>query len=328
MNAALGPVLAGFLTVWVMVGLGYGAARLRLRGETAERVLNGFVFTYAMPALVFSVLSRASWRALASPALVPVLVGAGVVAAVAVAVHWWWGARGGARLAITAMAAGYLNAGNLGIPIAAQVLGDGALVVPFMLVQLTVMTPAVLLALDLGTASAARGSEAGSGRTLRRLGRTLALPLRNPVLIASLLGGLCAASGWRPPQVVLAPVDLLAGAAVPLALFTLGLALAPDTARGGVVTHGPPEPGWFSWLVAVLKVVVHPLLAYLVGRLLGLEPAMLQVAVVLAGLPSAQNMFLYASRYQAGERLARDVVVRSTLLSMLTLVLIAVLTRP
>lgn len=315
MIAAAGPVLAGFLTIWTMIGLGYGAGRLGMLGGSAERVLTSFVFSFSMPALVFAVLSRASLRSLASPALPPVLIGAGVVALVAVGLQWWRGVRRGEELAITAMAAGYLNAGNLGIPVAAQVLGDAALVVPFMLVQLTVLTPAVLLALDLGT---------GGGVSWR----TLALPLRNPVLIASLAGGVCAANDWRPPAFVLAPVDMLAGAAVPMALFVLGLALAPGAPSVPVSRPDAAGGGWLAWVVAVLKVVVHPVLAYLLGRyLFHLDPRMLQVAVVFAGLPSAQNMFLYASRYRAGELLARDVVVRSTLLAMLTLVLIAVLVR-
>ncbi|MGH3713224.1 MAG: AEC family transporter [Micromonosporaceae bacterium] len=314
--AAVGPVLAGFLTIWTMIGLGYGAGRLGMLGGSAERVLTSFVFTFSMPALVFAVLSRASLRSLASPALPPVLIGAGVVALVAIGLEWWRGVRRGEELAITAMAAGYLNAGNLGIPVAAQVLGDAALVVPFMLVQLTVLTPAVLLALDLGT---------GGGWSWR----TFTLPLRNPVLIASIAGGACAATGWRPPAYLLAPADMLAGAAMPMALFVLGLALAPGAAGPRGTASDAGSPRWLAWVVSVLKVVVHPLVAYLVGRyLLRLDPTMLQVAVVLAGLPAAQNMFLYASRYRAGERLARDVVVRSTLLAMLTLVVIAVLLRP
>jgi len=342
MVAALGPVLGGFVTVWTLIGLGYTAARQRLLGESAEKILTGFVFSFSMPALVFSVLSRASLRSLASPALVPVLAGAVIVAGVAAVLQWRLGIRRGEEMAIGAMAAGYLNAGNLGIPIAAQVLGNAALIVPFMLVQLTIMTPAVLLTLDLGT---------GGGGLLR----TLALPLRNPVLIASAAGGLCAATGWRPPSFVLAPVQLLAAAAVTVALFALGLSLAParsrtapDTGAGsaavadsgatagsravtssGTVAGSEAGARWLPWVVAVLKVVAHPLLAYLIGRYaLGLHPKMLQVAVVLAGLPSAQNVFLFAARYHAGDKLARDVVVRSTLLSMVTLVVIALLARP
>ena len=76
-------------------------------------------------------------------------------------------------------------------------------------------------------------------------------------------------------------------------------------------------------VVVALKVLVQPLLAYAIGRALGLDGRMLLAAVVTSGLPTAQNVFVYAVRYGKASWLARDAVVVSTVLTAPSLVLIA-----
>jgi len=69
-----------------------------------------------------------------------------------------------------------------------------------------------------------------------------------------------------------------------------------------------------------------PLVAWAAARyLFGLDGHALFVAVVLAALPTAQNVFNYAVRYRRGEALARDAVLLSTLLSLPVIVIVAAL---
>jgi predicted permease len=76
--------------------------------------------------------------------------------------------------------------------------------------------------------------------------------------------------------------------------------------------------------LVTLKVLVQPLVAYLFGRYgLGLAGRPLLAAVVTSGLPTAQNVFVFATRYQRGMTLARDSVVVSTLLAAVSLSLFA-----
>jgi malonate transporter and related proteins len=217
--------------------------------------------------------------------------------------------RPAAEVTIGALCASYVNAGNLGLPIAAYVLGDASLVVPVLLFQLLVATPTGLAVLDV-TAAGHRPAPL----------RLLSAPLRNPISVACLCGLVVAAAGWRLPPEVLRPFDLVGGAAVPLALIALGLAL-----RGSRPFAGGPDAGQ-RYLAVVLKVAVQPAVAWAIGRFLfHLDGHALLAAVVLSALPSAQNLFVYATRYDRGTGLARDAIVLSTLAAVPALVIIAAL---
>ena len=78
----------------------------------------------------------------------------------------------------------------------------------------------------------------------------------------------------------------------------------------GRPVRGPEELA--LWCAVGWKLLVCPLLAILVGSLLGLRGAELLVPVTTASLPTAQNVFMYASRYERGVSLARDAVLLTT----------------
>jgi predicted permease len=78
--------------------------------------------------------------------------------------------------------------------------------------------------------------------------------------------------------------------------------------------------------VIVLKTVAQPAVAYLVGRFVfGLTGTELLAVVICAGLPAAQNTFVFARAYGVDARFARNGVVLSTAVTMATLTLTAVL---
>ncbi len=104
--------------------------------------------------------------------------------------HWEAG-----RVTIGALCSSYVNAGNLGIPIAVYVLGDASLVAPVLLLQQILVTPLALTVLDLS-----RPGEPVS------VVRRLTTPLRNPMAIGSLAGVAVAASGWTLPGPLLEPL--------------------------------------------------------------------------------------------------------------------------
>ena len=144
-------------------------------------------------------------------------------------------------------------------------------------------------------------------------------------MLASAAGIAVALTGWHPPAALLRPFELLGTAAVPVALLALGLALAGQR-RDGSSPAARSELARLRWALVGLKTVAHPLLAYLVARYgLGLTGPVLLAAVVTAALPTAQNVFVFAARYERAEPLARDTVLLSTLVAALTMGVIAVL---
>jgi malonate transporter len=295
-------ILAAFGALWAITFVGWLIGRFGLLGGTAETVLARLVFFVAAPALLLVTIATTPVSGVFTWAFLPfvssTLLVAGVTAAVA---RWRWRLDRGDGTVAT-LCASYVNAGYLGIPVAAYVLGDVSFAVPVVLFQVMVFAPTALSLLD-----------ARPG-----FGGLLALPLRNPIIPACAIGLAITASGWTPPEALLRPFALTGAAAVPLALLALGLSL------GGAkpLRNGPDAE--IRYAVVAAKVVVQPALAYTLGRLLGLDGELLLAAVVMSGLPTAQNVFVFATRFGRMPGLARDAVVLSTVLAAVTLLLATV----
>lgn len=305
-------VLIGFGIIAVVIAVGYVVGRIDLLGPQGHRVLSQLVFFVLTPCLLFVNISKADVHVLFSPVLVVTTAAALVCAAISVVVVGLVLRRSVAETTMATMAGAYVNANNIGLPVAVYVLGSATYVAPVLLFQLVIMTPIVLTIMDVTTN---KGS--GSSRW-----RTIARPFRNPLLIASLVGVLCSVLGVRIPADVLAPFSLMGAAAVPVVLISFGMSL-----------HGrrPFEAGSDRGIVLLqtaLKVVVMPLVAWVVGaQVFHFRHEQLFVTVVLAGLPSAQNAFNYAQRYQTGVVVARDTVLLTTIAAVPALVGVAALLK-
>ncbi|MFD3656955.1 AEC family transporter [Streptomyces sp. NPDC058620] len=307
-------LLSAFTPIWVLTAAGYAVGRGGLLGEQAEAVLGRFVFHVAMPAALFMMVSEARLSSFANQSVIA--FGAGTVAVCALgflAAGRFFGRKTADR-AITGMASGYVNSANLGIPVAVQVLGDASFVAQIILFQVLLVSPVILTLLDTGT---------DRGRVHWRpvLRRMLTMPVRNPVIMASMLGVLVAATDLRVPSALGRSCDLLGAAAVPTALITLGLSLH-GRRDGAEATEAPASRGEVAVAVA-LKNLVQPLAGFGVALLLGLPEQQVLAVVLCSALPTAQNAFLYARQYGLDTALARNSVVASTVVSMATLSLAA-----
>lgn len=304
-------VLIGFAMIGAVIAAGYIVGRIGILGSHAEYVLGRFAFFVLSPALLFTVLARADAGQLLS-SLLPVSAAAALVSMVSYAVlaRVVW-RRATPETTIGSLAAGYTNAGNIGLPVAAYVLEEPAFVAPVLLLQLVVLSPIALTLLDVST----------SGRL--SVGRVLSQPFRSPLIIASALGLALSLSGIELPGPVMEPFELVGGAAVPTVLLLFGISLhgtkilQPGSDRRDVV------------VAVVLKIVVMPITAWAVAAFaFGLSGLPLFAVVVLAALPTAQNVFNYALRFERAVPLARDAVLITTILSVPTLVVIAALLAP
>ncbi|GAA3881570.1 AEC family transporter [Streptomyces sedi] len=302
-------VLTGFAIIAFIIVVGYLLGRRGALGEDGREVLTRLAFQVATPALLFVTVSEADLSALFSPQLLVAaltFVGASAIFVVVALVRRW----GVGQTVVGALCSGYVNAANLGIPVAVYVLDDISLVAPVLLFQQLVISPVVLTVLDLTT----RSADARDG-TLRRL----TTPFRNPIVLGSLAGVAVAASGWRPPTAVMEPAVLLGNMAVPAVLLAFGISL-----------YGSEIPGRGAdraqvLLAVALKSLVAPALGWLLALAFGLDRGAQLVVVVTVALPTAQNVFTYASHYGVGLRLARESVLLSTALAVPVLTVIAAL---
>ncbi|MFG1969494.1 AEC family transporter [Nonomuraea fuscirosea] len=292
-------VVAAFAALVSVAVLGYVIGVIGVLRATDELVLSRLAFFVATPALMFATVSRADLNALLSPVLLTQVVAVAFTALVFMLVAKLAWRRTARQLTIGALASSYVNAGNLGVPISLYVLGDAALVAPILLFQLLVLTPLSFLVLDKGSRSPRAA---------------LLLPLRNPLTVASLLGLALALAGVALPVTVMRPIDLLGGAAVPVALLAYGLSLYGS--RRAAPAPEEDSVGRDIALAVALKAFAQPAVAYATARLLGLEGTHLLAATLFAALPTAQNIYVYAVTYDTGRRLARGAVLVTTGLSI------------
>lgn len=306
-------VLSGFATIWVVIGAGWLSAHLRILNLTAQDVLAKVAFFIASPALLFLMVAEADVARVFSGNLVVTVLATLIAGGLYLAIAWLWLRPSRADLVIGSMTACYVNAANLGIPIAVFVLNDVTWLAPLLLFQVAIVQPIALTVLDLDRAR-------DEGRRPSWV-NNLTLPLRNPMTIGTLAGLAVNLLGWTLPAWLTSPVGLLADMSVPAMLvgFGISLRLGPLPGRGGV--------GRATALASVIKLVVHPLIAWGLARVIGLDATTTLAVVVIAGLPTAQNVFVWAARYARAVTLARDVVFVTTIGSILTIGLIATLVR-
>ena len=302
-------VFEGFATIVAVIALGVLLAQVGVLDLTAQRVLSRLSFFVASPALMVTVLGHADVARVLSRSLVATASGVLVCGALYLVVSRLVWPKPLGETVVGTLSAVYVNAGNLGIPIAAYVLGDAALAAPTLLLQLLVLQPIALALLDHDV-SDRRFSVA----------RAMTRPLTNPLTVGSLLGLLLAVTGATLPRAVSDPLELVAGMAVPAMLIAYGISLrlGPRPGHGTSMT----EIG----VITVLKLGIQPLVAYVVGRwLLDLDALALFAVTVLAALPTAQNIFVHATRYGRGVVLARDSIFLTTVLSVPVIAVIAAL---
>jgi malonate transporter len=300
-------VLQGLVTIGVVVGVGYLLARTTLLPESTPVVLSRLVFFVATPALLLKTLAGASIHSVLSSALAVTAIATTVAVGVFILLARLWWKRDVGSVVIGALGSSYVNAGNLGIPLAVYVFKDASFVAPVMLYQLVVLAPISFVILDV--------VESGHRPSWRRV---IMQPIRNPVIIASVIGIAFAATETAIPDVVNAPLVLIAGMAVPGALIAFGISLrgAPLPGRGGRAADLALATG--------LKVVVMPLVAFAFARwVFGLDGVPLLAATMCAALPTAQNVFVYAVRYRTSVPLARDLVSTTTVACIPALIVIA-----
>ncbi|MEV6350819.1 AEC family transporter [Actinoplanes sp. NPDC051851] len=288
--------LSGIALIGAIVLVGWGVRRWAGLPDTAEAVLARLVYLVLNPCLLFTVVSDSDPAILFSEPLL-------VSAAAALLCFVIFASLVRRTRVIGALSAGYVNANYIGVPIATYVLGDAALAVPIMMLQLLIITPIALAMLS--SSDGPRSSVLGA--------------LRNPMILGVLLGLVVALTGLHVPAMLMDPLITIGQAAVPLVLIAFGMSLSGRR----VLAPGPDRCG--TVVAVALKVAGMPAIAYALALLLHLPPAERYGVTVMAALPTAQNIYLYAQQADHGVTLARDAILLSTLLCAPALLVITLL---
>ncbi|MEI8168233.1 MAG: AEC family transporter [Rhodoferax sp.] len=293
---------------FALVLCGYVAARRRLLSLDAIPGLNSFVLFFALPCMLYRFGSTTPVAQLFDGGVFLIwLLCAGVIVALTVAVSMnhrirWNDASFGA------LVAAFPNTGYMGVPLLVALLGPAAAGPTILTMAVDMLfTTSLCIALSRLDGVDEHGFAHAAEKALKGM-------LFNPMPWSILLGGVASAFAFTLPKPVMQTVGLLADAASPVALFTIGAVLARSQMLAAAHNH-PPIPLRDYVPVAAIKLVVHPLLVLGVGSAavalgLPLSPFALTVMVLAAALPSASNVSLLAERFGADNgRIARIILV-------------------
>jgi predicted permease len=186
------------------------------------------------------------------------------------------------------------NTGNLGIPLSIFAFGEAGL--GYAVVMLAVSS---ILSFTYGIYLVA-GQSAGSKA------------IREPMVWATLLGGLFLWQDWQTPRFLTNTLELMGQMAVPLMLITLGTAVARLTpGRTGVAIA-----------LSLVKFAVSVAVGWGLALAFGLDPTASGVLILQLATPVAVTAYLLAEKFEADASAVAGLVVVSTLMSALLLPLL------
>lgn len=304
-------ILAITAPIFIIIGLGFFAARWGLLSREQIRGIGTFVVTFAMPALVIKALAERPIGEVLNPGYLTAYALASLGAfGVGMLVFRFYRRAPLQNRAIAAMGMACSNSAFIGFPIAYVAAGPSAAVALAlgMLVENLLMIP---LALALAEAGLHKGGSIGMvlAATFKRLGR-------NPLIIAIIVGVILSVLDIRLPTAPLKVVEMLAQASAPAALFVIGGVLYGTKVRGQLNEIA---------LIATGKLLLHPLLLGLMFLLVsGVEPAMMLAGLVFASAPMMSVYPILGQRFGVEGRCAAALVI-TTLTSFFTISLLLVL---
>ena len=292
------------LSIFGLIGIGYGTARTGLLGKDVGKGLADFVFTIAIPVLLFKTLATADfgvaapWRIWAA-----YFAGAAVTWTLShVTIRRMFGRDARAGM-VAGLSGSYANTVLIGIPLVQTAFGEAGMV--SLLIIVAVHLPAMMLASLILFEWALRvdGVESGAvdrGAIWRRFVNTMA---RNPLLIGILAGVVWRLTGLPLTGLPAILTDSLSRAAGPVALFACGMGLA---------SYGIARNVSQALVITVFKLVVMPAIVLATGWAIGLAPLVVAAATLAAACPSGVNPFLIASSFGTGEAIASNAIAIST----------------
>lgn len=301
-------VVDAVVPVFGLILLGWFASRRGLLSPAASDALNRFVIYFALPALLFVAMASTDIDALTE---IEFAVSYGGGTLLTMLVYVWLSRRD--RLSnltrtINSMSSGYANTGFMGVPLILMVLGPEALPPLVIMIVLTVSMQFAL------TVIAIEWQQASGKSLMPVLGKVALSLLKNPILVAPILGLFSSSSGFTPPTAIMGLLELLADAATPCALLTIGLFLAQSPIRSA-------SPAVRQ--IVLLKLFLHPLIVgVMVLFVFDLPPVWAWSAVLSAALPVGTGPFMLASLYREDPAISARAIFISTLGSVLTLSLI------
>ncbi|KCV81868.1 membrane transport protein [Actibacterium atlanticum] len=294
------------LPVFLIIGAGYISVWSKIITESGLDGLMNFAQKFALPCLLFAAISRLDLgqefdlRLLSSFYIAAIIsFTIGLTGARMLFDRSW---EDSVAIGFVAL---FSNSLLLGVPITERAYGSDALAANFAIIS--VHSP-ICYGLGITAMEIARAR-----KSRKRFGATVLSILRamfsNALVLGIALGFVVNLTGLPLPGPVWDALDLMIRAALPAALFGLG----------GVLYFYRPEGDFRTILfVTCLSLILHPILAYSLGKLQGLSTEQMRSMVVTAAMAPGVNAYIFASLYNTAKRVAASAVLLGTAASIFT----------
>ncbi len=293
------------LPVFLMVGAGYLAANRGIfKPEQADAVMK-FAHTFAIPALLFSAVANLDLATVFKPQLMISFYAGNTfvfIAGALIARHVFKRPSGAAvAVGFSGM---FANSVLLGFPIIERAFGPEALQPVYALVA--IHAPYCYI-VGITTMEVVRSNGQSLVNTLKRIIKEI---FTNSLTLGLMLGFAVNLSGITLPDFVWSPIKMMVNAAIPTALFALG---------GILVRYRLADRLGETCMVLVLKLLVHPGIAYLLAtQVFDLSIEFTRAAVMTGAMAPGVNVYVFASMYDRAKGTAANAVLLGTALSILS----------
>lgn len=298
--------------LFVLVFLGYGLMRFFAWPRSMSENMTRFVFTVALPALLFRLMSDFSKLPPVDARLLFAFFGGClIVFVIGRLVAWRMFKLDGVAQSVFALGGVFSNNVMLGLPLAKVALGEASIPSVALVLVFNALILWTLVTVSVEWARHGSFSVRGFAQTARAV-------LTNPIVAAILAGTLFGLTGLPMPALIDAPLAMLGQPATPLALIALGMSLAE---------YGVRE-GWrISLAISAIKLLVQPLVVWLLAWWLGLPAMETQVVVLLASIAVGANVYLMSRQFQSLEGPVASSLLLSTGLAAITTPLVLTLVQ-
>ncbi len=311
------PVLLEISALFIIMTIGFACGLKKILNSEAIRGISELIIKVTLPSLILVSLQRPFTKELMGDALQTLLVAtvfyAAMIGTALLAVKLLGTPR--KQAGILAFSLSFSNCGFIGFPVVASILGNDALF-------LTAIHNLLfnILAFSAGILIVAKYAEREG--IVRNPGNAK-LPLRkifNNNVLASVLGFLFFIASFKIPRAVALPLEMVGALTTPLAMLVTG-AMLSRTRAASVLGN------WRLYAVSLIRLAVLPLLTAIALRLCGITGNLYYISVIIAGMPAASNTSLIAEVYGGDTESASAIVFMTTLLSVLSIPLLALLLK-
>jgi len=297
--------------LFLLVLVGYGLMRFGDWPSSVADALSRFVFSVAMPTLLFNLMSDFSKLPPVDARLLIAYFGGCLLSFIlARLIAWKVFGLDGVGQSVFALGGIFSNNVLLGIPLAKLTLGDDALPSAALVITFNALTLWTMVTISVEWARNGSLSLKGFGKTTLNI-------LKNPLVSGILLGVAFGMTGLTLPHLIKEPLNLISSATMPLALIALGMGLA----EYGI------KQGWqISAGITFVKLVVQPLTVWAIAVMIGLPTLETRTVVLLASISTGVNVYLMSRQFKAIEGPVASALVLTTIIAALTVPLLLTLT--